>query len=188
MRIWQEHVIPDWAKARGEPRIRELWWRGVPPKTRAKVWELAVGNDLSITAATFEKALQRAKDIELPAHGGSNRSDQHHAWFSAIRRDVNSIFPEIRLFQPGAPLHNDLVDILMAYSMYRSDVGYSHGTHVSCLPSWFMHYSLTSCSPADCSSPRAHLSHAVSGLSLSLQSPQPASALGIPDWRHRCDG
>ena len=28
------------------------------------------------------------------------------------------------------PLHENLLDVLMAYSMYRSDVGYVYGTHV----------------------------------------------------------
>ena len=122
-------MIPDWANARREPRIRELWWRGVPPKTRAQVWELAVGNDLTITEATFQKALQRAKDVDRQSDG--SETSRYHTWFTAIRRDITRTFPELSLFQQGGPLHNALTDLLMAYSMYRSDVGYSHGTHVS---------------------------------------------------------
>ena len=129
LRIWQEHVIPDWANARKEPRIRELWWRGIPSKMRAQVWELAVGNELTITEATFAKALQRAKDLDVPSSDAKHVAT-HQAWFSAVRRDVTKTLPEVKIFQPGAPAHNDLVDLLMAYSMYRSDVGYSHGTHV----------------------------------------------------------
>lgn len=60
---------------------------------------------------------------------------KEQAWFDAIRRDVRVTFPELNIFQPVGPLHGDLVDLLMAYSMYRSDVGYSHGTHVS-LPTY----------------------------------------------------
>ena len=57
--------------------------------------------------------------------------NKEKAWFNAIQRDVKVAFPELKIFQPSGPLHGDLVDVLMAYSMYRSDVGYSHGTHVS---------------------------------------------------------
>ena len=62
---------------------------------------------------------------------GKDEPDKEKAWFDAIRRDVRVAFPELKIFQSNGPLHGDLVDVLMAYSMYRSDVGYSHGTHVS---------------------------------------------------------
>lgn len=88
-----------------------------------------MGNELAITEATFHKALQRAKEVDSCSEKGEQST--YHTWFSAMRRDVSRTLPEVGLFHPGAPLHNDLTDILMAYSMYRSDVGYSHGTHVS---------------------------------------------------------
>ncbi len=78
------------------------------------------------------KALQRAKGAEARfAQSGRDDSTGEKAWFDAIRRDVKVTFPELNIFQLGGPLHNDLVDVLMAYSMYRSDVGYSHGTHLT---------------------------------------------------------
>lgn len=115
-----------------EPRTRELWWRGVAPRSRAQVWQRAIGNDLALTEVTYTKALQRAKDVEARlAKSGKEELSKEKAWFDAIQRDVRVAFPELRIFQPKGPLHGDLVDVLMAYSMYRSDVGYSHGTHVS---------------------------------------------------------
>jgi hypothetical protein len=65
------------------------------------------------------------------AKPGTEELGKEKAWFDAIRRDVKVTFPELNIFQPSGPLHGDLVDVLMAYSMYRSDVGYSHGTHVN---------------------------------------------------------
>jgi hypothetical protein len=38
---------------------------------------------------------------------------------------------DLRIFQAGAPLHEGLVDVLQAYSMYRSDIGYVTGCNVS---------------------------------------------------------
>jgi len=85
-----------------------------------------------LTESTYTKALKRAKDTEVRvSRSGSEGLSKEKAWFNAIRRDVKVTFPELNIFQPGGPLHDDLVDVLMAYSMYRSDVGYSHGTHVS---------------------------------------------------------
>ena len=133
LRIWEEHVLPNWDRVVREPRTRELWWRGVAPKSRAQVWERAVGNDLALTDVTYKKALQRANDVQARLlKSGKEELGKEKAWFDAIQRDVKLAFPELKIFQPNGPLHGDLVDVLRAYSMYRSDVGYSHGTHVSC--------------------------------------------------------
>ena len=132
LRIWEEHVLPNWEQVIREPRTRELWWRGVAPKSRGQVWQRAVGNELALTDVTYSKALQRAKDILARISGAPHDEvyRKEKAWFDAIRRDVKVVFPELKIFQSGGPLHDSLVDVLMAYSMYRSDVGYSHGTHV----------------------------------------------------------
>ena len=132
LRIWEEHVLPNWDQVIREPRTRELWWRGVAPKSRARVWQKAIGNELALTETTYTKALQRAKDTERRiSRANADKPSKEKAWFDAIRRDVGTTFPELHIFQIGGPYHDDLIDILMAYSMYRSDVGYSHGTHVS---------------------------------------------------------
>ena len=132
LRIWEEHVLPNWDQVIREPRTRELWWRGVAPRSRAKVWEKAIGNELALTENTYAKALERAKAAEARiVQLGKDDLIEEKVWFDAIRRDVEVTFPEINIFQPGGPLHSDLVEVLMAYSMYRSDVGYSHGTHLT---------------------------------------------------------
>ena len=131
LRIWEEHVLPNWDQVIREPRTRELWWRGVAPSSRAKVWERAVGNELALTDGTFSKALQRAQQLDSQmSQAPPDERLKEKAWFRAIRRDIKAVFPELKIFQPGGPLHDGLLDVLMAYSMYRSDVGYCHGTHV----------------------------------------------------------
>lgn len=55
-------------------------------------------------------------------------------WFAEIKGDSEFAFPELNLFQPDSPLHNGLIDVLSAYSMYRSDVGYLYGIHVCLTP------------------------------------------------------
>lgn len=132
MRIWEEHVLPNWEQVIREPRTRELWWRGVAPRSRGQVWERAIGNELVLTEITYNKALQRAKDMETSiANARSDERFKEAAWFAAIRRDLQSVFPDLKIFQHSSPLQDGLIDVLMAYAMYRSDVGYSHGIHVS---------------------------------------------------------
>jgi hypothetical protein len=133
-RVWEQHVLPNWDAVIREPRTRELWWRGITPRDRGTVWQKAVGNELELSEASYKAALQRARAAE-------NRISQlsveervkevEWQWFEAIRRDVAEAFPELKIFQPGGPLHEALLDVLMAYAMYRSDVGYVYGTHVS---------------------------------------------------------
>ena len=128
-----------------QPRTRELWWRGIAPMSRAEVWEKAIGNDLALTVATYARALQRSQDIEAQIREGTKYElCKEQAWFNAIRRDVNAILPELKLFQLGSPLHDNLTNVLMAYCMYRSDVGYSYGTHVS------LRYSTNTCPLYNC--------------------------------------
>lgn len=132
LRVWEEHVLPNWDQVIRQPRTRELWWRGVAPKSRARVWEKAIGNDLALTEVTYTKALERAMVMKAQVPTDPpNACCKEKAWFSAIRRDVRAVFPELRIFQAGGPLHDHLTNVLISYSMYRSDVGYSHGTHVS---------------------------------------------------------
>ncbi|CAL8579754.1 hypothetical protein XPA_005486 [Xanthoria parietina] len=131
LRIWEQHVLPNWDQAMREPRTRELWWRGIAPRSRGKVWQKAIGNDLSLSENTYTKALQRTRDTEVRiAASRGEEPPKEKAWFDAIRRDAVITFPELKVFQFGGPLHGGLIDVLMAYSMYRSDVGYSHGTHL----------------------------------------------------------
>lgn len=98
------------------------------------MWERAIGNDLALTEVTYTKALQRAKDTEEQiANTRPDERSKEEGWFDAIRRDIKTVFPNLKIFQHGSPLHDGLLHVLVAYSMYRSDVGYSHGTHVSIL-------------------------------------------------------
>lgn len=131
--------MPNWNEAISEPRTRELWWRGVTPRCRGAVWQRAINNELSLTTESYQKALQRAKDVQARGdEDGGDSSRRMREWFAAISRDVSSAFPELHLFQEGGPLRDTLIDVLEAYAMYRSDVGYTYGLHVSLLPPTFI--------------------------------------------------
>lgn len=130
--IWDDYVYPNWNRAIGETRTRELWWRGVPPKARGSTWQRAIGNELALSEETYKKALQRAKDVRSRPAGDAGESNKRmREWFESIEADVSKAFPDLSLFQEGGPLRDTLIDVLEAYSMYRSDVGYISGLHVS---------------------------------------------------------
>lgn len=152
-RIWEEHVLPNWDAVITKRRTRELWWRGISPRSRGVVWARAIGNELGLSQASYEAALKRAKAAEkrvaktgdggLGVGGGGGGGGEQgmrqgeaeedrrfREGLRAIERDVQDAFVELRIFQEGGPLCAVLGDVLVAYAMYRSDVGYVSGTHV----------------------------------------------------------
>ncbi|PNS20563.1 TBC domain-containing protein [Sphaceloma murrayae] len=110
-RIWEDHVLPHWDSVIGEPRTRELWWRGVNPKIRGQVWKRAIGNSLHLTSASFTKALERSSSLSEEV-------------VSSITANAANAFRETGLFTESSPLHASLVDLLKAYAAYRPETGY----------------------------------------------------------------
>ena len=138
-RIWDQHVLPNWDEVIKEPRTRELWWRGVTPRSRGVVWKKAIGNDLELSEASYQAALNRANALEdkLAAMPTSERSaSREAAWFDAINRDVPTVVHKTTADnlsetndRSRPAFHAALTDVLRAYAIYRSDVGYVYGTH-----------------------------------------------------------
>lgn len=139
--IWERTVLSDFDAALADPRTRELWWRGVPSKYRPEVWKKAVGNELQLSESSYAAALERARAEErklhnLQSNGDEMREDDNDRWrsFELLRSDVEelgslsewSAFASSDAAEPGE-LYKSLVDVLMAYSAYRSDVGYVSG-------------------------------------------------------------
>lgn len=134
MQIWERDILPRWNDAIRERRTRDMWWRGIAPRSRGAVWSRAIGNDLGLTKTSFDAALSRARDAEEKAKSGHGTVEEMRAaaWFTTISKDVRErTWPDLRIFQPGGPLHQSLVDVLRAYAMYRSDIGYVPGCNVS---------------------------------------------------------
>ncbi|CAN8099852.1 unnamed protein product [Discula destructiva] len=130
MQIWEKDIVPRWNSAIRERRTRELWWRGVAPRSRGTVWAKAIGNDLDLTERSYEAALGRARAAETREKAGHGSSEDHKygSWMRAIRKDVDEeTWRDLRIFQAGGPLHQSLLDVLSAYAMYRSDIGYVAG-------------------------------------------------------------
>lgn len=112
---WNVHVLPKFESVRNTKKVRELWWRGLPPSVRGRVWKLAISNNLNVTPHLYNLCLDRAM------------SSPNNESLAAIRLDVSRTFPTLCVFQEGGPLFDSLQGILAAYAVYRPDVGYVQG-------------------------------------------------------------
>lgn len=127
-RIWAFYADDSTNLKELDARVFPLCWRGVTPRLRGKVWKRAIGNQLGLTEKSFEKALERAKQIQTtPKDQLAERERTLQRWFSDIERDAETAFPEFNMFQKKGPLWQDLVNVCKAYTCYRSDIGYTYG-------------------------------------------------------------
>uniref|UniRef100_A0A8C1DUS6 TBC1 domain family, member 12b n=1 Tax=Cyprinus carpio carpio TaxID=630221 RepID=A0A8C1DUS6_CYPCA len=113
--------------------IMDLWWQGLPPNVRGKVWSLAIGNEMNITSDLYEIFLSRAKERwkSFRETGSEMESDADSAdresSLDLIKLDISRTFPPLFIFQKGGPYHDLLHSVLGAYTCYRPDVGYVQG-------------------------------------------------------------
>ncbi|KAK6301923.1 hypothetical protein J4Q44_G00279760 [Coregonus suidteri] len=135
MVVWNNDILPNWENTRNTRRVRELWWQGLPPNVRGKVWSLAIGNELNITPELYEIFLSRAKErwrsfsetgSETEADDGASLADRESS-LDLIKLDISRTFPPLFIFQKGGPYHDLLHSVLGAYTCYRPDVGYVQG-------------------------------------------------------------
>ncbi|KAM6949387.1 TBC1 domain family member 14 [Aplochiton taeniatus] len=130
---WNQEILPNWSSTCGSRRVRELWWQGVPPSVRGKVWSLAVGNELNITHELYNICLSRAREKwkAMPAPASETEdagSSDREASLELIKLDISRTFPHLCIFQQqGGPYYDILHSILGVYTCYRPDVGYVQG-------------------------------------------------------------
>ncbi|XP_059180720.1 TBC1 domain family member 12-like [Centropristis striata] len=122
--VWNQNILPHWDAMRSSRRAQDLWWGGLPPSVRGRVWSLCIGNELNITAELYQIFLCRAREKRSLSHtdGGDSESS-----LDLISRDVSRTMPALCVFQKGGPYHDLLQSILGAYTCYRPDVGYVQG-------------------------------------------------------------
>ncbi|XP_061767472.1 LOW QUALITY PROTEIN: TBC1 domain family member 12-like [Nerophis ophidion] len=137
MVVWNTQILPHWDTMKGTRRVRELWWQGLPPSVRGRVWSLAIGNELNITAELYDIFLCRAKEKwrsysetssvnDSESDGGASLADRESS-LDLIKLDISRTFPSLFIFQKGGPYHDLLHSVLGAYTCYRPDIGYVQG-------------------------------------------------------------
>ncbi|XP_064073310.1 TBC1 domain family member 12-like [Vanessa tameamea] len=60
-REWTQTILPDWHNMKNAKRTLDLWWSGLPPAIRGRVWQLAIENKLKITHEMYEDYVAKAK-------------------------------------------------------------------------------------------------------------------------------
>ncbi|XP_033835942.1 TBC1 domain family member 12 isoform X1 [Periophthalmus magnuspinnatus] len=137
MVVWNTEILPHWDSMKGTRRVRELWWQGLPPSVRGRVWSLAIGNELNITPELYEIFLSRAKEKwrsysetssvnDSESAEGASLADRESS-LDLIKLDISRTFPSLFIFQKGGPYHDLLHSVLGAYTCYRPDIGYVQG-------------------------------------------------------------
>ncbi|XP_036428043.1 TBC1 domain family member 12 isoform X2 [Colossoma macropomum] len=136
MVVWNTEILPNWDSMRGTRRVKDLWWQGLPPNVRGKVWSLAIGNELNITPELYEIFLSRAKErwrtfrdtgCEVETEDSGASVADRESSLDLIKLDISRTFPSLFIFQKGGPYHDLLHSVLGAYTCYRPDVGYVQG-------------------------------------------------------------
>ncbi|KAF1974022.1 hypothetical protein BU23DRAFT_505786 [Bimuria novae-zelandiae CBS 107.79] len=131
---WSSLLLPNWDQEMSAPELkgshRKMWWNGVPAKLRGQVWKRAVGNELEVSEITYNVALENAQ-LQVKELGESALDGR----YAHIVENTRSVFAELKMFAPQTqdspeqPLHQDLVNICIAYSSYRPDVDTTVGIH-----------------------------------------------------------
>ncbi|KAJ3829857.1 rab-GTPase-TBC domain-containing protein [Lentinula raphanica] len=117
LHLWEKEIVPDWRVVQKDPRLRKLWWKGIPTKLRASMWERAVGNPLALSKDNFRSCSARAKRA-------LNSGTFSAATLSKIEADIASTLPSLHIFHhENGPLYSDLKDMLCAWVVARADEG-----------------------------------------------------------------
>ncbi|XP_061412648.1 TBC1 domain family member 14-like isoform X2 [Lethenteron reissneri] len=137
--VWNTEILPHWDRTRQTRKAKDLWWQGIPPSVRGRVWRLTIGNELNITHELYEIFLSRAEERWKSFSETSSNVEAEEAAAAAvaataeadreaslelIKLDISRTFPTLCIFQKGGPYHDVLHSVLGAYTCYRPDVGY----------------------------------------------------------------
>ncbi|UJR26967.1 hypothetical protein I4U23_008274 [Adineta vaga] len=153
LKIWTQEILPYWDKYESvhncpdlalNAKAYKLWWHGLPPRIRGKVWKMAIGNELGITYELFTQLQEMAKEKleetrqaedarsnhsaspQLPTTM-SHSSETTSSYFELIQLDVSRTFPQLRLFQQNGPYHEYLQLLLCIYVYFCPEIGYVQG-------------------------------------------------------------
>ena len=137
---WLNDVIPNWSELRSSRRVRDMWWFGVPPKVRAKLWPLAIGNCLNITPELFSSLKSKSSElINLFSNCDRNSSSSEQQTsnadyrnfrrssedvFGLIKLDVSRTFVRYKVFQEDPFYRESLQQLLAIFVCYRHDISY----------------------------------------------------------------
>eukprot|EP01105_Mastigella_eilhardi_P028229 TRINITY_DN9175_c0_g1_i2.p1 TRINITY_DN9175_c0_g1~~TRINITY_DN9175_c0_g1_i2.p1 ORF type:complete len:368 (-),score=98.27 TRINITY_DN9175_c0_g1_i2:114-1160(-) len=130
---WRE-VLQNWDKQSQEKGTREMWWAGIPPSLRGKVWCKGIKNTVNATPELFKIFAQTAAHTKKMLEGQDSNVTTINGKalgkagsVKLIGVDLPRTFANLSFFSEGGPLRQPLQQVLEAYVCYRPDVGYVQG-------------------------------------------------------------
>lgn len=116
---WEKHILPNWRVVFHDDSqgryLRRLWWNGtMPVRWRGRLWSLCIGNGLAMPKTAFTRASDRARHL---LRDGALAEVE-----AAAKRDVERALPALKLFQEGRVMHDDLMELLLAWAVYEKRV------------------------------------------------------------------
>lgn len=93
---WQTEILSTWPKRRASRRVRDLVFQGVPSSVRGRVWPLALGNSLDISAQLFNILKEQAasgREEYLRSRDASNLAAVSDAATDAKGLSIGSAVP-----------------------------------------------------------------------------------------------
>ncbi|KAG0152523.1 hypothetical protein CROQUDRAFT_649950 [Cronartium quercuum f. sp. fusiforme G11] len=115
---WEKDVLPNWKSVMRDDALgkslRNMWWLGtMPPRHRGRLWHQCIGNAGAVGRSAFLKSVALAKSLM-----NSTPSRFPPEVIKAIDSDLSITLPKLKLFQEGKPMHTDLRQILLAWSVF----------------------------------------------------------------------
>jgi hypothetical protein len=144
---WEREIVPDWRNVFRQPKLRQMWWKGIPTKLRGQFWEKAVGNPLQLGKGwqssvshifKYRNYMNLSNLIFLPPYdtleaykvrlARGKRAIERETFpadaLALIEEDMDSTLPTLHLFHKEiGVMRDDLRDLMIAWTVARSDGG-----------------------------------------------------------------
>ncbi|BGP23514.1 TBC1 domain family member 14 [Rhodotorula toruloides] len=114
--VWEKSILPNWRivlhdDAHGR-RLRALWWDGtMPVRWRGRLWAMCIGNGLAVGKNELSKASERV--------GALREAGEFAEVEREAKEDVERVLPALKLFQEGRVMHEDLMEVLLAWTVHE---------------------------------------------------------------------
>ncbi|ODV97424.1 hypothetical protein PACTADRAFT_32890 [Pachysolen tannophilus NRRL Y-2460] len=117
---WESQILPDFDNKIQLPSTRELWWRGIPFKLRARLWTKQIGNKLDISR---DKTRVLFKEIDQLFKIKQDKFKSLTTFFNKIHNEILLVYPDLCIFQNGST-YNNLFKIVTSYVIYENSKAY----------------------------------------------------------------
>eukprot|EP01130_Rhizamoeba_saxonica_P010048 TRINITY_DN4110_c0_g1_i2.p1 TRINITY_DN4110_c0_g1~~TRINITY_DN4110_c0_g1_i2.p1 ORF type:complete len:314 (-),score=57.91 TRINITY_DN4110_c0_g1_i2:41-982(-) len=125
---WTNVILPNWEEMKNKESTIELWWNGIPPNIRPRIWSIIlIDHTYQITPEVFEALKQQAENAKNNSEIVDDSKGNKESTVNLIHLDLGRTFPALSFFKEGGPFHPHLRNVLEAFVCHRPDIGYVQG-------------------------------------------------------------